>query len=182
MSNLFQPFILDEVKQLHLRAVQPNHSGFTNSLTSVSLLHTQHLSNPDPDKHRHQRTDITLFGWQISAPPITLLFMPSAPGHPAPFTLLSAKHRRKVISLLSSCHFGTFLFRRTWAVTVGPGHKRTPSYNSLRREPAAQRTRLQIAFTLQQAAPDKWTSYEHLLLDIHQWLATKEVQSKWVLG
>lgn len=45
-----------------------------------------------------------------------------------------------------------------------------------------RRARLQIAFTLQQAGPDKWTSYQHLLLDIHQWLATKEAQSKWVLG
>lgn len=43
-------------------------------------------------------------------------------------------------------------------------------------------TRLQIAFTLQQAVPDKWTSYEHSLLDIHQWLATKDAQSKWVFS
>ncbi len=64
----------------------------------------------------------------------SLFYSCSEPSRLAPFTLLSAKRRRKVISLLSSCHFGTFLFCQTWAVTLGPGHMRTPLYNSLRRK------------------------------------------------
>lgn len=122
-------------------AKQQNRSAFLNPLTPhVSYTRTHSLNSVHNVNITLTQTntgisaDITLFSWQISPPPITLLFMLSAPSRPAPFTLLSAKHRRKVISLLSSCHFGTFLFRQTWAVTLGPGHMRTPLYNSLRRK------------------------------------------------
>ncbi len=108
----------------------------------------------------------------------SLFYSCSEPSRLAPFTLLSAKRRRKVISLYQvvilvlfcSVRLGLSLSARaTWelhCITAWGGSN----------------TRLQIAFTLQQAVPDKWTSYEHSLLDIHQWLATKDAQSKWVFS
>lgn len=146
-----------------------------HSLTESGL---QRQHNPDPGKHRHQRANITLFSWQISPPPITLLFMLSAPSHPAPFTLLSANADGKsfcfyqVVILVLFCSIRLGLSLSVWAtwelhcITAWGGSN----------------TRLQIAFTLQQAVPDKWTSYEHSLLDIHLWLATKDAQSKWVFS
>ncbi len=137
----------------------------------------QRQHNPDPDKHRHQRANITLFSRSFNRP--SLFYSCSL--HPATPRLLPCSRQNtdgksfcfyQVVILVLFCSIRLGLSLSVWAtwelhcITAWGGSN----------------TRLQIAFSLQQAVPDKWTSYEHSLLDIHQWLATKDAQSKWVFS
>ncbi len=166
-------------------AKQQNRSAFLNPLTPPCLMHMHSLTesgrqrqhNPDPDKHRHQRANITLFSRSFNRPSL----FNSCSLHPATPRLLPCSRQNtdgksfcfyQVVILVLFCSIRLGLSLSVWAtwelhcITAWGGSN----------------TRLQIAFSLQQAVPDKWTSNEHSLLDIHQWLATKDAQSKWVFS